>query len=83
MSAIHDPLGQSHSPASCDHYSQLKLFVSEVLKSGDGQTDGRKLRTKIVTTMAVTMGRPRGSIETLNWRDFANIEFLPVFVFTE
>ena len=25
MNAINDPLGQNHSPASSDHYSQLKV----------------------------------------------------------
>ena len=27
MSAINDPLGQTHSPASSDHYSHLKVVV--------------------------------------------------------
>ena len=51
MSAINDPLGQTHSPASSDHYSHLKIVLfNEILKRGrtDGRTDGP--RAKIGTT---------------------------------
>ena len=41
MSAINDPLGQTHSPARSDHYSCLNFVLyRETLKSGDGRTDG-------------------------------------------
>ena len=35
MSAINDPLGQTYSPASSDHYSRLKLvLLCELYKWG-------------------------------------------------
>ena len=38
MCAINDPLGQTHSPTSSDHYSHMKVrLFSEILKSGDGR----------------------------------------------
>ena len=37
MCAINDPLGQTHSPASSEHFFRFKF----VLKSGDRRTDGR------------------------------------------
>ena len=40
MCAIKDTLGETHSPASSDHYSHLKFdLFSEILKSGDGRQD--------------------------------------------
>ena len=41
MSAINDPLGQTHSPAiSSDHYSHLKvLFVLRDFEKTDRRTD--------------------------------------------
>ena len=40
MYAINDPLGQTHSPASSDHYSGLKVALfCEILKNVDGRTD--------------------------------------------
>ena len=58
MCAINDPLGQTHSPASSDHYFRLKVILfSEILKSEDGrtdeQTDGQTTRAKI----GITTGR--------------------------
>ena len=50
MSAIIDPLGQTHSPASSDHYSHLKVLFYEILNSGDRRTDGQTPRVKIVIT---------------------------------
>ena len=42
MCAINDPLGQTHSPSSSDHYSRLKVVLfSVILKSGDGQTSAK------------------------------------------
>ena len=61
MSAINDPLGQTNSPAGSDHCSHLKVVLfCEILKSGDGRTDGWTSRAKIEITTAVT----RGSIWT-------------------
>ena len=46
MCATNDPLGQTHSPASSDHYSHLKIVMScEILKSVDGQTTCAKIVT--------------------------------------
>ena len=43
--AINDPLGQTHSPASSDPYSHLKTdLLCEILKSGDGRTDGHHVQ---------------------------------------
>ena len=40
MCAINDPLGQTHSPASSDHYFHSKIVLfCEILKSGDRRTD--------------------------------------------
>ena len=40
MCAINDPLGQTHSPASSDHFSRLKVVLfCEILKNYDGRTD--------------------------------------------
>ena len=46
MSAIYDPLGQIHSPASSDHYSHLKivLFCVRTYGQTDGQTDRLHVR---------------------------------------
>ena len=42
MCVIKDPLGQTHSTSSSDHYSHLKFVLfCEILKRGDGRTDGR------------------------------------------
>ena len=39
MCANNDLLGQTHSPASSDHYSHLKIVLfCEIVKSGDGRT---------------------------------------------
>ena len=39
-SANNDPLGLTHSPASSDHYSHLRVVLfCEILKSGDRRTD--------------------------------------------
>ena len=67
MSAINDPLGQTHCPASCNHYSHLKVdLFCEILKSRDGRTDGRTdvqtARVKIV----ITTGRDCGSASWIN-----------------
>ena len=36
MCAINDPLGQTHSPASSDHYSHLKVILFwDIWESGD------------------------------------------------
>ena len=60
--AINDPLGQTHSPASSDHYSHLIVVLfCEILKSGDWQTDGQAPRAKKV----ITTGRPRRSKDTV------------------
>ena len=45
MCAINDPLGQTLSSASSDHYYRLNfVLLCEVLKSGDGRTDGQTTR---------------------------------------
>ena len=44
MYAINDPFGQTHSPASSDHYSHLKVVLfCEILKSGDGRSYRHKM----------------------------------------
>ena len=54
MSAINDPLGQTHSPASSYHYSHLKVVfvLRDFEKWGrtDVRTDGQTPRAKIVIT---------------------------------
>ena len=41
MCAINDPLGQTHSPASSDHYSHLKVVLfCDILKGEDRRKDG-------------------------------------------
>ena len=51
LCAINDPLGQTHGPAICDHYSRFKVVLfCEILKSGDGRTDVQTTRAKIVIT---------------------------------
>ena len=38
---INDPVGLINSPTSCDHYfSALVVLFGDILKSGDGRTDG-------------------------------------------
>ena len=59
MNAIHDPLDQTHSPASSDHYSRLNFVLfCEILKSADVRTT----RAKIV----ITNGRDFWSAEWIN-----------------
>ena len=75
MCDINDPLGQSHSPASSDHYSRLKMVLfCEILKCRDGRTDGQTTRAKIVIT---TVGRPRGS----KGLRFANVYNQPPYIY--
>ena len=51
MCAINDPSGQTHSPASNDHYSHIKFVLfCEILKSGDGWPNVQTPRVKIVIT---------------------------------
>ena len=62
-----DPLGQTYSHASSDHYSHLKvvLFCCEILKSGtDRRADVQTPSMKVVI-IKLTLGRPRGSL-TMN-----------------
>ena len=45
MCAMNDPLGQTQSPASSDRYFHLKaVLFGEIMKSGDGRTDGQHVR---------------------------------------
>ena len=42
MYAINDPLGRTNSPASSDHYSDLRVVLfCEISKSGNGRKDRR------------------------------------------
>ena len=60
MRVINDPLGQTHSLASSDHYSRLNFALfCEILKSGYARTYVRTTSAKIVIP---TVGWPRGSI---------------------
>ena len=57
MSAINDPLGQTHSSASSDHYSRLNFVLfCEIVKSGDGRTTRAEL---VITT--------GGDCESASW----------------
>ena len=61
MCAINDPLGQSHSPASSDHYSRLKVALfCEIWKVG--RTYGQTTCAEIV----ITTGRDCGSASWIN-----------------
>ena len=55
MRVINDPLDQTYSSANSDHYSRLNLFC-EILKSGDGRTDGQTAHAKIVITTGRNWG---------------------------
>ena len=56
---INDPLGQTHSPDSSDHYSHLKFVLfSGILKSGNGRID---TTWKNSDHYLPSMSRPRGS----------------------
>ena len=60
---INDPLGQTQSPASSDHYFYLKLgLLWEIFKSGDGRMDVQTECEKIVTTT----DRDCGSVKWIN-----------------
>ena len=62
MRVSNDPLGQTHSSASSDHYSHLKIvFLGEILKT-EGRTDGQTTQTKLV----ITTGRDCGSASWIN-----------------
>ena len=64
MSAINEPHGHTHSSASSDHYSHLKVVLfCEILKIGDGlmkyrRTDNAKI---VINIPSETVGQPRGS----------------------
>ena len=59
MCAVNDPLGQTHSRVSSDHYSQLKVVLfCEILKSRDGGTDVQTTLAKIVITTGRECGSP-------------------------
>ena len=66
---VNDPLGQTHRPASKDHYFQLKIILfCEILKSGNVMTNlqtelyGRTTCVKLV----ITTGRDCGSASWIN-----------------
>ena len=61
MCTINDPLGQTHSPAIAITILTWKLFC-EILKSGDGRTNGQTIRVKMV----ITTGRDCGSVGQQN-----------------
>ena len=47
---INDPLDQTHSPTSSDHYFHTTFVVfCDILKSGDGSTDGILCKKKVTT----------------------------------
>ena len=65
--AINDPLGQTHSPASRDHYSHLKFVLfceisKRVDRGKDGQTDVWTPCVIIVILLPVIVDRSHGSI---------------------
>ena len=48
---INDALGQTYSPTSSDHYLYaIFVLFGGCLRSGDGRTDGRKQRAKLMIT---------------------------------
>ena len=58
MWVINDPLGQAHSTANSDHYSQFKFALfcfARILKSADGRTD-TTCENSDRTLLAVTVG---------------------------
>ena len=56
MCAINDPLGDTNSPASSDHYYHLRVvWFREILKSGDGRTDSQTTLAKIVITLVTVV----------------------------
>ena len=87
MCAINDPLDQTHSPASCDHYSHLIIvLLCEILKSEDRRTYKRTDVRKTCVKIAITTGRDQLSLELtsvigsrpIDWKNssaFSNIVF--------
>ena len=60
MRIISNPLGQTHSPASSDHYSRLNFVLfREILKGRDGRMYRQRAKIAIIT--GVNVGRPCGS----------------------
>ena len=55
---INDPLGQTHSPTSSDHYFQATFVLfCDILKSGDGRSEGRaETCTKVMITTCLDCG---------------------------
>ena len=52
MSVSNDPLSQTHSPASSDHYCHFKFVLFyKILKSGDKRTDVHPPLVKKVITI--------------------------------
>ena len=57
MCAINDPLGQTHSPASSDHYSRLKVLKScFVLRDFEmwGRTYGLEIRIPLQALVKIS-----------------------------
>ena len=56
MCVVNDPFGQTHSPVSSDHYSQLKIVLFFFIW---------KVRITVLnrSLQAVTVGRPHGWVE--------------------
>ena len=54
MRVINDPLGQTHSTASSDHYSRLYLRDFKNFGRTDGRTDRQHMRCK---NIVITTGR--------------------------
>ena len=78
---INDPLGQTHTHTNSDHNFRLKnfWFLCDILKRGDGRTEGRTTCVKIVITRpAVTVGQPRGSTITLSTTKTTGCSSVPV-----
>ena len=65
---INDPLGQTHSPASSNHYSYLKIVLVRKIFV---LTDVKKPRAKIVITTGRAKGRLRGSTKFIPIRTWS------------
>ena len=54
---INDPLGQTHSPTTIDHYFQATIVFCHILKSGDGRTDGSMCKNNYDYRPGLWVGR--------------------------
>ena len=61
---INDPLGQTHSPTSSEHYFHTKFVLfCDILKCGDGRTDGNMYKNNYHYRPELLVGQEDQSIQ--------------------